>query len=196
MAKLTRSGLKSTRDFKNVLDTMAVASERTGLTAGAGFSDATLFKSWTEESGTVTITNVLIDLTGILSTAANDIIGNDGAASANIGQYTTAVMGTMFAASMHCLETPAGGDPDINLAFADEATLAEDSALSAGSNPITCINAGDHSAGSAAFGSTMPNSTGQYIYLVAGDATDADYTAGVLHIKFYGTTDTANVRQA
>jgi hypothetical protein len=48
---------------------MAVASERTGLTAGAGFSDATLFKSWTEESGTVTITNVLIDLTGIHSTA-------------------------------------------------------------------------------------------------------------------------------
>jgi hypothetical protein len=42
----------------------------------------------------------------------------------------------------------------------------------------------------------MPNSTGQYIYLVAGDATDADYTAGVLHIKFYGTTDTSNVRQA
>ena len=160
----------------------------TGLTAGSGFSDAALYKSWIENVGGITITNILIDLTGIRSTAANDIIGNDGAASANIGQYTVAKSGTLFAASMHCLEVPAGGDPDINLASALEATLAEDSALAAGTNPVTIINAGDHSAGSAAFSIAMPNAAGNYLYLVAGAATDADYTAGVLHIKLYGTT--------
>ena len=160
----------------------------TGLTAGAGFSDAALYKSWIENVGGITITNILIDLTGIHSTAANDIIGNDGVASANIGQYTVAKSGTLFAASMHCLEVPAGGDPDINLASALEATLAEDSALAAGTNPVTIINAGDHSAGSAAFSTAMPNAAGNYFYLVSGAATDADYTTGVLHIKLYGTT--------
>ena len=196
MAKLSRAGLKSTRDFKNVLDTMNVASERTGLVAGSGFSSAALFKSWTEEAGTVTTTHLLVDLTGIRSTAADDIIGNDGAANANIGQYTTAAMGTLFAVHMYCIEAPAGGDPDINLSFADEATLAEDSALSAGTNNGVLLNNGDSSAGSEFWAITGFPAANQYLYFSAGAATDADYTAGVFHIKFYGTTDTDVVRQA
>ena len=96
-------------------------------------------------------------------------------------------MGTFFAASIQCLEVPAGGDPDINLASADEATLAEDGSLSGGTNPITIINRCDHAAGCAVWGTTAPNSDKQYLYLVAGAATDADYTTGVLHIKIYGT---------
>ncbi len=160
----------------------------TGLSAGSGFSDAALFKSWSEQAGGITKTTVLIDLTGIRSTAANDIIGNDGAASANIGQYTKEVMGTLFAVHWSCLEAPAGGDPDINLAFADEATLAEDSALSAGTNSNTILNNGDSSAGSDFWAVTGFPSVNQYFYLVAGAATDADYTAGVIKLEFYGTT--------
>tara|TARA_Y100000034_G_C6826777_1_gene372817 strand:+ start:426 stop:1079 length:654 start_codon:yes stop_codon:yes gene_type:complete len=161
----------------------------TGLTPGSGFGDAALYKSWISNEGTVTITNILIDLTGIRSTAGGDIIGDDGEANAHIGQYTTALCGTFFAASIQCLELPAGGNPDINLCSADEATLAEDSAIaSAGTNPITIINSGNHAAGSAVWGTTAPNSSGQYLYLVAGATTDADYTTGVLHIKLYGTT--------
>ena len=161
----------------------------TGLSAGTGFSDAALYKSWTEHHGGITKTTVLIDLTGIRSTAANDIIGNDGAANAHIGQYTTAVMGTLFAVRMSCIEAPAGGDPDINLAFADEATLAEDAALSTGTNNGTTLNNGDLSAGFEGWAVAGFAAVNQYWYLVAGAATDADYTAGVIKIEFYGTTE-------
>ena len=163
-------------------------SGMTGLSAGSGFSDAALYKSWRSELGSITKTELLIDLTGIRATAANDIIGNDGAASANIGQYTTAVMGTLFAVHMSCIEAPTGGDPDINLAFADEATLAEDSALSAGTNNGTTLNNGDLAAEKEFWAITGFPAVNQYWYLVAGAATDADYTAGVIKIDFYGTT--------
>mgnify|MGYP003679145647 CR=1 FL=1 len=208
MGQKTRSFLKNENsDFDNILDSMLNLADadaqtvtsavtvsgvtkltgNTGLTAGSGFSDAALYKSWIDNTGGVTITNILIDLTGIRSTAANDIIGNDGAANAHIGQYTVAKSGTIFAATIDCKEVPAGGDPDINLASADEATLAEDSALSAGSNPVTIINSGDHAAGGSVFSTALPGAD-QYLYLVAGAATDADYTTGVLHIRLYGTT--------
>jgi hypothetical protein len=161
----------------------------TGLSAGTGFSDAALYKSWTEHHGGITKTTVLIDLTGIRSTAGNDIIGNDGAANAHIGQYTTAVMGTLFAVRMSCIEVPAGGDPDINLAFADEATLAEDSALSAGTNNGTLLNNGDLSAGFEGWAVGGFAAVDQYFYLVSGATTDGDYTTGVIKIEFYGTTE-------
>ena len=160
----------------------------TGLSAGTGFGDAALYKSWAENVGGITKTTLLIDLTGIRSTAANDIIGDDGEANATIGQYTTAVMGTLFAVHWECLETPAGGDPDINLAFADEATLAEDSALSAGTSSGTVLNNGDSGAGDHFWAVTGFPAANQYMYLVSGAATDADYTTGVLKIEFYGTT--------
>ena len=166
-----------------------VATGNTGLTAGSGFSDAALFKSWRTVNGGITITTLLIDLTGIRSTAADDIIGNDGAASANIGQYTKSVMGTLFAVHMTCIETPAGGDPDINLAFADESTLAEDSGLSSGTNSGTILNNGDLVAEKEYWAITGFPNENQYFYLVSGAATDADYTAGVIKIDFYGTTE-------
>ena len=121
MAKQTLTFLKNeNRDFNNVLDSFLNLSDggdvsgNTGLSAGTGFSDAAVYKSWKSSNGGVTKTSLLIDLTGIRSTAANDIIGNDGAASANIGQYTTAAMGTLFAITFQCMEAPAGGDPDIS----------------------------------------------------------------------------------
>ena len=160
----------------------------TGLSEGSGFSDAALFKSWTEQNGTVTKTTVLIDLTGIHSSAQDDVIGNEGEANANIGQYTTATMGTLFAVHMSCIETPTGGDPDINLAFADEATLAEDAALASGTNSGTLLDNGDLAAEKEYWAVTGFPSADQYWYLVSGQATNADYTAGVIKIEFYGTT--------
>ena len=38
--------------------------------------------------------------------------------------------GTVFGVTMMCLETPAGGDPDINLHSATEATGVEDTPIS------------------------------------------------------------------
>ena len=182
------AAIRGVEQGKNVMSGGCNITGNTGLTAGSGFSDALVYKSWRSELGGVTQTSLLIDLTGIRSTAANDIIGNDGAASANIGQYTTAVMGTLFAVGFQCMEAPAGGDPDINLAFADEATLAEDSALSAGTNNGTILNNGDLTAGFHAAATAGLPAANQYLYLVAGATTDADYTAGIIKIDFYGTT--------
>lgn len=160
----------------------------TGLSAGSGFSEMALYKSWVENHGGITKTTVLIDLTGIRSTAANDVIGDDGQANAHIGQYTTAVMGTLFAVHMSCIEAPTGGDPDINLAFADEATLAEDAALSTGTNSGTLLNNGDLAAEKEYWAVSGFPSADQYFYLVSGATTDGDYATGVIKIEFYGTT--------
>ena len=166
----------------------AILTGNTALSAGSGFSDAATYRSWVEYNGSIVKTSVYIDLTGIRSTAANDIIGNDGTANATIGQYTTAVMGTLNGVVLTCLALPAGGDPDINLAFADEATLAEDAALSSGTNSGTILNNGDLAAGTSyAAGNASLPAADQYFYLVSGAATDGDYSEGVILIEFYGT---------
>ena len=184
----TAGGVTATAGGLTVTAGASKLRGNTGLAVGTGFGDAALYKSWTENNGVVTKTTVLIDLTGIHSSAGDDIIGDDGEANATIGQYTTAVMGTLFAVHWSCLEAPAGGDPDINLSFADEATLAEDSALSAGTSSGTVLNNGDSSVGSNFWAVTGFPAVNQYLYLVSGDTTNADYTAGVIKIEFYGTT--------
>ena len=163
----------------------------TGLTPGSGFSSAALFKSWRTSNGGQVITTVLIDLAGVNSgEGSSDIIGNDGAASANIGQYTTAVMGTLYAAHMTCIVTPGGGEPNINLSFADDENLAEDSVIGAAAGGGILITAGgDHVAGDGGkwVSTGISISPNQYFYLSTGAGTNDTYTAGVFKIEFYGT---------
>jgi len=165
-------------------------SGNTGLTPGSGISDvAGSHYSWIEYLGPIIKTSVLIDLVGLASSdGANDIIGKDGgAANCHIGQYTVAQMGTLQSIQLTHLELASGGDPDINLVSADEATLAENSALSAGTNPVTIINGGDGTATDNTKLSARTLATaGQYFYLSNGAATNAAYTAGRLLIEFYG----------
>ena len=111
-----------------------------------------------------------MDLTGLRSTAAGDIIGKDGDGVAYIGQVTTANSGTVFGVTMLCLETPAGGDPDINLHSATEATGVEDTPISDLTETLI-INSGDLAAGSLVAGGDI--AADQYLYLTAGATTDA-----------------------
>lgn len=160
-----------------------------GLTAGSGITaGGAYYKSWTEKNGNVIKTSILMDLTGLASgDAADDIIGDDGGvANSHIGQYTTAQMGTLFAVSMTALEVPDGGDPDINLVFADEANLAENTALSAATNGGTTINSGDLAAGIPVYAHAGFPAANQYFYLSNGAITEAAYTAGSLLIELYG----------
>ena len=161
-----------------------------GLTAGSGITaGSNYYKSWTEKNGDVIKTSILIDLTGLASgDAAGDIIGDDGGVvNSHIGQYTTAQLGTLFAVSMTALELPAGGDLDINLVFADEATLAENTALSAATSGGTTINSGDLAVGIPVYAHAGFPAANQYFYLSNGAITEAAYTAGSLLIEFYGT---------
>jgi len=103
---------------------------------------------------------------------------------AHLGQITAAVNGTIFAGKITCLETPTGGDPDVDLYSATEATGVED----VGIGTLTAtqlINHGDWAGGEQGNLTAMP-AANKYLYLVAGDATDATYTAGIFLIELWG----------
>ena len=125
----------------------------------------------------------MIDLTGLRSTAAGDIIGKDGSGVAYIGKVTTANQGTVFGVTMECFEAPAGGDPDINLHSATEGTGVEDTPISDLTETLI-INGGDAAVGTRTVGGTI--AADQFLYLTAGATTDATYTAGRLIITITG----------
>lgn len=154
--------------------------------AGSGIDGiAATYASRVEKIGAVYKTTILIDLTGLRSTAAGDIIGDDGTSNpCHIGQITAAINGTIFAGSITCLETPAGGDPDLDLYSATEATGTEDDAIT-GLTETQLINSGDHAVNAFKSLTAFP-AANEYLYLVAGATTDADYTAGILLIELYG----------
>lgn len=165
----------------------------TTMTAGSGITTGTgtVYEASHERLGSgLCRTSILIDITGLRSTAAGDIIGVDGTSLAcHIGQITAARSGTIVAGRMTCLEAPDGGDPDINVFAADEGTGAEDAAITTLAE-TQLVNAGDATAGAVVIfgqgGLGLP-AAGQFLYLVAGATTDADYTQGKFLIEFFGT---------
>ena len=139
------------------------------------------------ESGGIVTTSILIDLTDLNGAGtAGDIIGVDGGAvNCHIGQIKTAVNGTIIGGRLAGLEAPTGGDPDINLWSAPEATLAHDTAISASAGEAQLTDTGDVTVSSEVALTAWP-AADQYLYLVSGIATDADYTAGRILITLYG----------
>ena len=167
------------------------------MSAGAGITDGTgtLYKANVTVAGDLITTTIVIDLTGLRNTAAGDIIGVDGTSSVcHIGQITAALNGTIFAGDMTCLETPAGGEPDIDLYAASEGTGVEDGAIgdltetalvTAGQDWISTLSANQYNAAGLIAGA-VPDAD-EYLYLVGGGGTtDADYTAGIFRINLYG----------
>lgn len=151
-----------------------------GITAGTGTVYETSVKT---ENGIVT-TTIMMDLTGLSSGGtAGDIIGVPGTNPAWIARITAADNGTIFGVKMTVFETPAGGDTDIDLYSATEATGVEDGAI--GSLTETqIINSGTLAAGSVVYGGDI--AAGQYLYLVGQGVANAPYTAGRLLIEIYG----------
>tara|TARA_Y100000310_G_scaffold288762_1_gene314702 strand:- start:673 stop:1275 length:603 start_codon:yes stop_codon:yes gene_type:complete len=167
---------------------MELTSNNLTVTAGSGFDGiAEAFGSGAIKIGGVYHTTILIDLTGIRSTAAADIIGDDGSSNvAHIGQITAARNGTIYAGKVTCLELPAGGDPDIDLWYATEATGVEDGAI-ADLTETQLTDGGDHALGDIDyFSAGVAPAADSYLYLVAGATTDGDYTAGRLLIEMWG----------
>ena len=156
------------------------------VTAGSGFTAAVAsYVEGVEKVGSYFKTTIAIDLTGLRSTAGGDIIGDDGTADpCHIGQITAARNGTIFAGKIECLEIPAGGDPDIDLYSATEATGSEDDAIT-GLTETKLIDAGDHAVNAFKSLTAFP-AANEYLYLVAGDTTNADYTTGILLIELWG----------
>ena len=176
----TLSSISSTGVSSFDVNTMAVEAG-TGITGGTG----TIYRSSVQRVGGIITTRILIDLTGLRSTASGDIIGVNGTSNVcHIGQITAARNGTILTGSMECFEAPAGGDPDINVHSATEGTGVEDGAISSLTETLL-VDAGDATLGSKVYFTAVP-AADEFLYLTLGATTDADYTAGKLFIELMG----------
>lgn len=133
-------------------------------------------------------TEIFIDLTGLNSgTAVGDIIGKTTTANCHIGQITAAKNGTIVYGQITCIETPAGGDPDVDFyGTATEATGTQDAAVSGLTGEALLLNNGDWT-GAPATPVAMTTLPGVgYLYMVDGGGTAATYSAGIFLIELWG----------
>jgi hypothetical protein len=151
----------------------------TGITTGTG----TICKANGGLMGGIYTMSILIDLTGLNSGGtAGDIIGVNGTALPCYIAQLPAM--TVLGGRMTCLETPAGGDTDIDLYSATEGTGVEDSAITA-LTETQIINAGAQTRGTLTYFSADP-ATNAYFYLVGQGTANATYTAGRFLIEIFG----------
>ena len=156
-----------------------------GITLGVG----TVYKSRVQEIGGIIQTDILIDLTGLNSKNTDlDIIGVNGSTNpAHLGRITAERNGTPLGGIMRCLEVPAGGDPNIALYSATEATGVEDALISGLTETLLFDPNADWTIDMSRSLTALP-AANEYLYLVQGDATgtDATYTAGKFLISLLG----------
>lgn len=164
------------------------------MSAGSGIfpTHAEAYNANVTVAGDLIKTEIFIDLTGLNSSAAGDIIGKQSTANCHLGQITAALNGTIIGGSITCLETPAGGEPDIDVFSATESTGTEDAAVSglsetklfdAGQDFIAGLSANQFNSG----GFTAVPAADEFLYLsCSGGGTDATYTAGKFLITLYG----------
>lgn len=172
--------------------------QRVANGAGIGITGtADKFLTSVEKVGQIIKTTILIDVDGLNSGGTiNDIVGANGAGAAYLTQITAAVNGTIYHGTVECLQVPTGGDPDIDLYAANEATGVEDT-LVTDLTETQLTDHGDWTAVGEVAAITAVPAANQYLYLATGAATDATYTAGILLITLWGydaTEDLAVVR--
>ena len=187
ISKNATTGTITTQSSINSSGFASLDANKLGTEAGAGITGGTgtIYRSSVMRQGGIITTRILIDLTGLRSTANGDIIGVNGTSEVcHIGQITAAENGTIIAGSMECFEAPTGGDPDINVHSAKEGTGVEDGAISDLTETLL-VNAGDASLGSKVYFTALP-AADEFLYLTLGATTDADYTAGKLLIELIG----------
>ena len=180
------SGLTATAAELNQLD----ASVNGVLMApGAGIvSGNAIVKYGIMNSGGIVTTQIMIDLTGLNGCgSADDIIGDDGQVDdCHIGRITTAINGVIWGGEIRCLETPAGGNVDINLNSASVDTGVQDAGVAALTDYLELVDCGNHAAAAAPIELTALPPANHYLYLSCGTATDADFSAGRLLITLWG----------
>lgn len=163
----------------NIVATTASAEHGAGA-IGTAFTPVTSRRT----EGGVIITQTKFDLTGLASVAtANDVIGLAAGGAAYIGRNVIANNGVIFKVELTCLETPVGGDNDVNVVSASSATLAYNSA--GGTTYLS--NSGDLLAGQTIQNLVPAITANHYFYLTAGTGdTAGTYTAGQYILTTYG----------
>jgi hypothetical protein len=156
-------------------------------TAGAAITgSAETFRAAVSKVGSIFVTRIIIDLTGLDAIATDlDIIGKS-TNPAHLGQVTAARNGTIFGGLVTCLELPAGASTDIDLYSAAEATGILDG-LVTDLTETALVTAGGAWANGTQKGLTAVPAAGEYLYLTNGAAANAGtYTAGKFLIELYG----------
>ena len=156
----------------------------TGITTGSG----TVYKANVTRDGHLIKTTIYIDIDGLNSSAAGDVIGVDGGtANCHIGQITAAVNGTIVRGEMRLAEAITGGEPDVDLYSATEATLAEDTAISSGTETALLDANADWTLALGPKSLSAFPAADQYLYLVcSGGGTDDTYATGAFIIELWG----------
>lgn len=163
---------------------IATAAEAAEHGAGAiGTAVAPVTYRWIENG--IIITQTKFDLTGLASVAdADDVIGLSAGGAAFIGRNVVASNGIIFKAELACLETPAGGDNDIDLKTSSSAVAAYDTD---GAAFGSVFNSGDWVAGTCRQNLVPALTANDYFYLTAGTGdTAAAYTAGMFVLTTWG----------
>ena len=155
-----------------------------GVTGGTG----TVYKTSVEWNGDVKKVTMFVDLTGLSSAGTlGDIIGT-GTNAAHFGSISTNEIATVLAMRVECVEVPAGGEVDIDIYEATEATGVYDGAVGDLAETAVLARAGDWAAGDVKYASSLPTA-GKYLYLTTGTDTTptADvYTGGKFLIEIIG----------
>lgn len=157
-----------------------VAAEHGAGVIGTGVAPST---SRSTRDGVI-ITDIKLDLTGLASVAtANDVIGLSAGGVAYIGQNVVATNGVIFKMELICLETPVGGDDDVNV-VADASALLE---YNGAGGVAYGVNGGDAVAGQVVENLVQGLTANHYLYLTAGTGdTAAAYTAGQFIVRLHG----------
>ncbi len=100
-----------------------------------------------------------------------------------VGRNVIATNGIIYNAELTCIETPAGGDPDVNVVENTSGTIAGDEA--AGAAYLTG-NSGDLAAGKTIQLLTTNPTADYYYYLATTEVTNVAYTAGQIMIRTWG----------
>lgn len=171
----------STLTVDGTLTTTVAAAEHGAGAIGTAATPKT--RRWTERG--VIVTQTTFDLTGLASVAtANDVIGLAAGGAAYIGRNVVATNGVIFKTTIAVLETPAGGDNDVNLVTSSNAALAYDGA---GGTTYLVGDLGDLLVGKSVENLVPALTEGDYYYLTAGTGdTAATYTAGMYVLTTYG----------
>lgn len=141
-------------------------------------------KTYRHTENGIIITEIKVDLEGLASkNTQDDVIGLAAGGAAYLGQYVIATYGVIFKIELICLETPAGGDNDVNLVANASGVLAYDGA----GGTAYGVDGGDALVGQVVQDLVQGLTANHYFYLTAGTGdTAATYTAGQFLIRIHG----------
>ena len=191
---LNLSNLHSNISAVEVAQESAFGSGAKSMSCGSGINytgaaaAGTVYNVNISRDGMFIKTQIYIDIDGLNSgDTAKDVIGKEGEANCHIGQITNAVNGKILRGKMRCLETPTTGEPNIDLVESTLATITEESTAfdASGSSATLVAAAGDWTNSAEQEFTTLPTAD-RYLYLAAGDATNATYATGVFLIELWG----------